>query len=470
VRTERQEILPPEVEIVMLSRIVPLFVVCVLPVGAARAAQPPATGTPPQQVEQVVSDVPGFYAPDPALAGYVRAALDANPAVQAGLQSYRAALERVHVASALPDPTVSFSQAIEPVQTRVGPQLNTLMLTQPLPWRGKLDLRGKVAAQEAAAAFEAYRAQQREVIAQVKKAFYDLGYIDNALAIAREEQSLLGHYEQVAQARYAQGQGLQQAVIKIQAEITKVANRLQTLQQQRETQAARLNTLMNRATGQPVPAVAPPSMPPDAPLDMAQLEAVGEAERPEIKAADALVGRGERMVELAKQDTRPDFTVGAGFVNVGNRRDAAGIAQPPPDNGRNAISVTLGITLPIWRGKNRADLQRAADALSAAQLERANAHNEMALAVRDQVVRLQTLREQVRLVSDVLLPQTDEALRSTESAYETGQVGMLDLLDSERNRLEVRLIRARDIADYLVALANLERAVGAPFPEATRIP
>jgi cobalt-zinc-cadmium efflux system outer membrane protein len=454
----------------MLSRVVSLLVVSLLPVGAAAAAQPPATGASAQQVKPSASNAPGFYASDPALAGYVRAALDVNPAVQAGLQSYRAALERVPVASALPDPTVSFSQAVEAVQTRVGPQLNTLMLTQAFPWLGKLDLRGRIAAQEAAAAFEAYRAQQREVIAQVKKAFYDLGYIDSALAIAGEEQSLLGHYEQVAEARYAQGQGLQQAVIKIQAEITKVANRADTLRQQRETLAARLNTLMNRPTGQPVPAVTPPSLPPDVLLDTTQLEGVGEAERPEIKAAQALVGRGERMVELAKRDTRPDFTVGAGFVNVGNRRDAAGIAQPPPDNGRNAISVTLAVTLPIWRGKNRADLQRAADELSAAQLQRANAHNDMALAVRDQVVRLQTLREQIRLVSDVLLPQTDEALRSTEAAYETGQVGMLDLLDSERSRLEVRLIRARDIADYLVALANLERAVGAPFPESTRIP
>ena len=94
----------------------------------------------------------------------------------------------------------------------------------------------------------------------------------------------------------------------------------------------------------------------------------------------------------------------------------------------------------------------------------------MAFAIRDQVVRLQTLAEQIRLIGDVLLPQTDEALRSTESAYETGQVGVLDLLDSERSRLDVRLIQSRDTADYLVALADLERAIGAPFPDATRVP
>jgi outer membrane protein, heavy metal efflux system len=454
----------------MFSRVAPLFIVGLLPVTAAMAASGQVAKLPVQSSPQATSTPPDFYAADPVLAAYVKAALEANPGVQASFQAYRAALERVRVVTALPDPMVSFGQALEGVQTRVGPQLNTVTLSQVFPWFGKLDLRGKVAVQEAAAAHEVYRTRQREVIAQVKKAFYNLAYIDNALGIAHEEQSLLGHYEDLAQARYASGQGLQQAVLKIQAEITKVVNRLDTLQQQRETLAARLNTLMNRPPEQAVPDIVPPAVPTDVPLDLKQLESRGEADRPEIKAADALIGRGERSVDLARKNFWPDFTVGAGFVNVCNRSDAAGVMQPPPDNGKNAFSVTIGVNVPIRRDKYRADLERAADELSAARLSRSDAYNEMAFAVRDQVVRLQTLAEQIRLVGDVLLPQTDEALRSTEAAYETGQAGVLDLLDSERSRLDVRLISARDTADYLVALADLERAIGTAFPRTTRVP
>jgi len=427
----------------------------------------PALAQTPEPVA-VAGDAPQFYAPEPRLAEYVRTALAANPGVQGSMAGYRAALERVHVAAALPDPMVSAGQALRAVQTRVGPQLDTVAVSQVFPWFGKLDLRGKVATEEAAAVHEMHLARQRDVIAQVKKAFYNLAYIDGALDIGREEQSLLGHYEELAQARYASGQGLQQAVIRIQAEITKVVNRLDTLQQQRETIAARLNTLMNRRPDEPVPAIATPAVPGDVPLDLSELAALGDTRRPEIRTADALVGRGERAVDLARKNFWPDLTVGAAFVNVGDRTDAAGVMQPPPDNGRNAFSLTFGFNVPIRRDKYRADVRRAAEELSAATLHRSEAYNEMAFAVREQVVRLQTLREQLTLVGDVLLPQTDEALRSTESAYETGQVGVLDLLDSERSRLDVRLIQARDVADYLVALADLERAIGAPFP--TRIP
>ena len=162
--------------------------------------------------------------------------------------------------------------------------------------------------------------------------------------------------------------------------------------------------------------------------------------------------------------------MGAGLVNVGDRGDAAGLLQPPPDNGRNAFTVTFGFNLPIRRGTYRADVRRAADELSAARLSRVDAYNQMAFAVREQAVRLETLGEQIRLISDLLAPQTDEELRSTEAAYETGEVGVLDLLDSERSRLDVRLVGARYAADYLIALAELERAIGTPFPEATRVP
>ena len=70
----------------------------------------------------------------------------------------------------------------------------------------------------------------------------------------------------------------------------------------------------------------------------------------------------------------------------------------------------------------------------------------------------------------MLLPQTDEALRATETAYETGQLGVLELLDSERTRIDVRSMRARYLSDLLIALTALERAIGTRVPRAGRTP
>ena len=110
-------------------------------------------------------------------------------------------------------------------------------------------------------------------------------------------------------------------------------------------------------------------------------------------------------------------------------------------------------------------MEQASEDLLAEREGYARDRNDMEFAVRDAVIRLQTLRSQIDLFEQVLIPQTEETLAATEAAYETGQLGVLDLLDSERMRLDVLLINSRYQADYLVALAQLERAVGAAVPQ-----
>jgi outer membrane protein TolC len=417
-----------------------------------------------EQVTMQAEAEPDYYAELPLLRQYVGQALERNPSIQEVLARYRAALQRVPQVTALPDPVFGFSQAIRSVETRVGPQHNGFVLSQAFPWFGKLDLRGKVAVEEAASWYQLYRARQREVISQLKRTFYDLGYIDTAIQINEEERSLLEHYEGLAQTRYATGQGLQQAVIKIQAEITRVMDRLEILERQRVTLSANINTLVDRPPHDPVPGVERLSLP-RVQLSLEELYALGEKNRQELKAAQALIERSERSIDLAKKNYWPDFVVSAGLVNVGDRGDPAGIAQPPLDNGKNAFSLSVGINIPIWRDKYDAGVQEAAETLVAQRSSYANVLNEMEFSIRDQVIRLETLLEQVDLYENALIPQAEESLRSTEAAYETGQLGVLDLLDSERVLLNVRLVNARYYSDFLLALANLERAVGVKFPE-----
>lgn len=409
------------------------------------------------------SDRPEFYAPDEPLRAYVERALETNPTIRENLARYRGALERVPQVDTLPDLKFSFTQAIRSVETRVGPQRNAFTLSQAFPWFGKLDLRGQVALQEALAARELHGARQQEVILQVKRSYYELAYLDQALTITREERMLLEYYAELAETRYATGQGLQVAVIKLQAEITRVMNRLDLLEQQRSSVMARLNTLMDRPPQDPIPIVGRPSLP-EVTLDLAELYQIGLEHRQELKATQERIEKNERAIDLAKRNSWPDFFVGVSFVNVGTRSDPDGVSMPPPDNGKNAFSISAGISLPIWREKYDADVREASEMLLAERSNYANVVNEMEFSIRDHAVRLDTLREQVRLFDSALIPQSEDVLRATEAAYETGQVGVLDLLDSERVLLNVRLVHARYYANILVALAELERALGAKFP------
>jgi outer membrane protein, heavy metal efflux system len=404
-----------------------------------------------------------YYADNRQLAEYVEMTLRRHPGVEQALARYRAALQKVPQVTSLPDPMLNFTQFLRSVETRVGPQVNLVTLSQRFPWFGKLDLQGQIAVKEAAVQHQQYRILQRDLIHQTKRAYYELQYVDRALRITWEEESLLDHYERLAQSRYAAGEGLQQGVIKIQAELTRLVDRVQMLELQRESAVARLNTLMNRPPESPLAAVEPVEIP-EVSFSLEELYDLGERNRHELEASLARIEKSERSVELARKDYWPDVTVSAGFINVQGREDAAGIALPPPDNGKNAFNLSVGINLPVWRDKYRAGVVEASESLIASRRDFELIRNEIEFSVRDQALRLQTLSEQIRLYDQVLIPQAEEALRSTESAYETGQVRALDLLDSERFLVSSRLMKERYEIDYLQALAALERAVGTRFP------
>ena len=431
------------------------------PPGAVQPS-PPAAARPLAAVQPAPpEDALDFYAVAPDLRAYVTAAVESNPAILESRARYEAARQRAPQVAALPDPVVSFTQALRSVETRVGPQLNGVTLTQAFPWFGTLELRGRVALLEATALRHLYQAARRDIVAQVKEVYYDLGYVDAALGLAGEEQSLLDHYETLASARYATGQGLQQAVIRLQAEITRVIDRRHLIERQRATLAARLNTLIDRPAEAPVPAVAPLVRPPVA-VDRGELYRLGERNRHELRAAGALIEGGERSVELAKKNARPGFTASVGVTNVGRRDDAA--LLPTTDDGRNSVTVSLGMSLPLWGSKYRAGVVEAGAELRARTRRRAAARNAMEMEVQEAVVRLETLDRQIDLLDTVLIPQTEEALRATETAYETGELGVLDLLDGERTLIDVRSMRARYLSDILIALAALERAIGTRVP------
>ena len=425
---------------------------------------PAAGGIQPEiQLEPQPELRPGFYAPEPELRACLESAVAENPALLATRARYQAARQRVPQVTSLPDPTLNLSQALRRVETRVGSQTGGVTVTQALPWFGTRELRGRVAHSEADAAFRLHQAEEREVIARAKEAFYELAYLDAALRLAEEEHSLLGHYEALARGRYSTGQGLQQAVLRLQAELTRILDRQRQLDRQRRTLAARLNTLCGRPPQHPVPPIAAVERPEIHP-DRERLLDLAERNRQELLAAASLVEAGEGALELAGQDFRPRFTASLALMNVAGRDPADAFGPLPPDEGKNSVSVSLGVSLPVWKDKYRAGVEEAGHRLTAERRRLDAARDAMENAVEQALIRLEALDEQIELLDAVLLPQSEESLRATEAAYETGQVGVLELLDSERIQLDVQRIRARYLSDFLVALNDLERGVGAPVP------
>lgn len=388
---------------------------------------------------------------DPQLAAYISEALSNNPGIKESFARYRAARQRIARETALPDPTLEVMPAVRnPGMANV-----ELRFSQALPWFGKRRERGAVAHQEAEVAARLLEAAQADAVREVKQSYFEIGFLDAAAAVTDEEIRLLGHFERLAQARYAQGEGLQQEAVKLQAEITRLQNRLEDLRIQRVAAEAGLNAILDRPPDSKVVRVELPARPGPA-LNLEVLQERARTLSPEMRAAFEEIEKDEKRIHAARKEYWPDVRLGAGF---------ASLVMPSVRGGRDMWTVSVGVDLPINRRRRDAAVLEAAESMIASKEAYRRRQNEIVASIRALTFRLETVDGQIRLLEGTLLPQAKHALRTSEDAYSTGAAGVLDLLDSERMLLDIRLGLARLHADYLRTLADLERAVGGPIPE-----
>jgi outer membrane protein TolC len=392
--------------------------------------------------------------------------LERNPRL-ARLEAEAAAVERrTPQVKALPDPTATLTWFVLSPQTRVGPQRAAVSLVQRFPWFGTLKLEEQAALWEGVASRATLEAAGIEVVTATRVMYHELQFLDVERRLVEEDRSTLEHYAELALARYASGVGLDQAVIKIQAEITRTETRLLNIAERRAGVSARLNALRDRSQTTPVVVNAPAHESPP-PLDLEDLRVRALAHRPEITAADARVEAAADRIEVSKKAYSPNLVVGLNYGFVDRRTDEAGRLNPPEDNGQDILGLTGGVSVPIWSSSLEAGVEEDVQQRLAAEQGRREVTAAIDGELGDLVNRIPLLGEQVTLYGQILTVQAMQSLRSAESAYAAGTVNALDLLDAERVLLQVRIAEARVRTDLDVASARLEGAIAGPL-EVTR--
>jgi outer membrane protein TolC len=380
----------------------------------------------------------------------------------------RASFQRVPQEKSLPDPLFSYRYFVKTPETRVGPQDHWLEISQSVPWGGKRKQQSLRAQSLATGTSWEVEDLERALVAQLKRGYFEVAYLQEALKVNSEERELLRRFEGIALKRYATGQGIQQSVVKVQTDISRLDDRETELRQRLEAVQRRVSELTGRPES-PLTLGPIPLPLPDLAYDRHEIEQFAVTEHPRVRAVEQRVEADGHWVKRRQLDARPDFRLGVGYIVVGEREDLAGTINPPQDNGKDALALTVGINIPLHRKRIRAGVAEAN--------ESEQTHLELLDAVRDglrfdiqeAVLRLESLGERGSLFRDVIIPQAEESLASAEAAYATDRLGFLDLLDAERVLFQSRLSYYRLVSDIWIALADLElsmaRAFPAPLPE-----
>jgi len=404
-----------------------------------------------------------FHAPDPQIEELIGILLEENPEILAAHAQVRSSQERAPQRKSLPDPFLSYRYFLETPETRVGPQQHGLELSQSVPWFGKRDLDAERAAHEASAVAWSVQDLARSLVARLKRSYYEAGYLQEALAVNAEQAASLRRFEQIALTRYSTGQGIQQSVIQVQTDISRLADRRSALQHHLHSVTHSMTQLLGRPESRLM--LDPIS------LDLQEvgyqwraLELESIYFHPGVRAVQQGIKADGVWLRRRELDRRPDFQFELGYVFVDERDDPAAAINRPQDDGQDIWSVKVGINLPIHRKRTRAGVAEARERLHSNEYALEKTQNHLRHAIHEAILRLESIEERARLYEEVIIPQAEESLASAETAYTTNRQDFLGLLDVERVLFEVRLSHHRLLTDYWVALADLERGLGRRFP------
>jgi cobalt-zinc-cadmium efflux system outer membrane protein len=372
-----------------------------------------------------------------------------NPELVAARKQWEAATNRIAQARSLDDPILSVQlwnvpQTFNVTQT----QNNIFGLSQNLPFPGKRALKGDVASRSADMTEQAVRAKERELVARLKQAYYDLFLAQKATQIHHEQVELLRQFVEIANAKFRAGKGSQADVLKAQVELSLLFQHRPVLEQRRETTEAMLNTLLDRDPASPLGIAQEPSqLPLEQPVD--DLHRLALNDRPEIKAAELDVQRNEQSHALAQRQYYPDFNVA--FQRFQNYQ---------ADNGFGAY-VAMSIPFAFWtKPKYDAGVQEAAAAVAVARAQQQTAENMTRFQINDLLAKLKATDQVATLYRTTILPQAEQSLEAARVGYRTGKAGFLDLIDTQRAWRGFQLEYFTALVDRQHRLAELEQVVG----------
>ena len=392
---------------------------------------------------------------DPSLRDLLTEVLERNPGI-AQLQARMAAAgSRSTAVRKLPDPTAEVTAFVLPPETRVGPQRFAARLNQRLPGGGKRGLSEKAADFERQALAAELQVLRLQLVSEARRLVAELGYLDGARRVISHDHTTLEHYEELARVRYASGVGLQMDAIQLQAEMSRLESRQTEFDERRAAVIAEINHLRDRP-GATVE-VGVPEVAPTGNLDWDRLHELALVSRPELRGDTARIERSGALIDLAGKDRSPDFSVGLTYAYVDRRTDVN-----IPNNGQDVLGISGGITIPLWKTGNDAEVEAATQMQLAEEASRRSTITGIQRQLEDLRGRIPEIERRLALLEDVLPIQSEQALFSAESAYAAGRVDALALLDAERMLLDVRLTAARSRTDLAIAQIDLEAAVAAP--------
>jgi cobalt-zinc-cadmium efflux system outer membrane protein len=392
-----------------------------------------------------------------SVAQAVTAAIESNPGLAQVRERHAALLEIPSQVGTLPDPIINLNAMNFPVadfHRRQEPMTQVQVgIMQAFPFPGKLSLRKEAAEFEAHAMGHSVDDLRVQLVADVRKTWWQVYYLDRAFETVKSNQQLFREFIQIARKKYETGIGLQQDVLLAQLELSGLLDQELQIDAARRLQAITLNVLMDQPKLEEVTLSV---------VDRKELTILKDKEvyfefaeaRPLLKKKHAQADAARVRLSSAERDLYPDFNIG---VNYGERRGDNSNGSSRDD----FFSVMVGVKIPLYanRKQDKALRQRASESQSAIYAA-VDTRGQIYGAITMTMTMYQRAFNQFDLFKTTIIPQATQTVRSMLAGYQVNEVDFLNLVRAQITLLNYELQYWRSFSDAKQSLAALEGAVG----------
>jgi cobalt-zinc-cadmium efflux system outer membrane protein len=375
------------------------------------------------------------------LAAAIERALAANRTIAAARLQRPVDVAGIGVASERPNPELAFEAARDTPKYSIGGTL-------PIELGGKRQARINVATATVAASEAELARVIAEVRNDVRRTYFEVIAADQRAIFADEIRTLVTRARDAAKARVDAGDVPQADLTQASLALANQENEVIAARGDAASSRAELNALLGQPVDTPLTLV--DELSGGALLSLQDAVTQATQANTELMALDRRIDTQLAKVNLAKALRTPDASAGTALTVD---------SQPDFQYGWR---LTGTLTLPIFT------THRAAVTVEEAELTRLKGERDalvsrMGGAIAAALARATSAREQVANYQNVILPLALEAERQAQVSYSAGQTGLVALLQALQTARETRQRGLQAAQDFQKALADLEKAMGAPI-------
>jgi outer membrane protein, heavy metal efflux system len=284
---------------------------------------------------------------------------------------------------------------------------------------------------------------------RVRRAYFALVGTNRRVALADDIVGLATRAREAAQARFNAGDVPRLELVQAELALFESENEASAARGEARAATGELNVLLAQ------------------PIDTAIVLAddLGGGTLPSLEAAMALATTANADLlaldrQIAEQTARRDLAVALKTPDVTAGAAYTYDAQPEFSHGyRASVALTVPLFTRHTAGVNveEAELARLKAARDATAIE-------LGGTVAAALARATAARDQLLRSTAESLPRAQEIDRMAQDSYSSGQSGLVTLLQALQFTRDVRRRNLDAGAEYQRALADLERAIGAPLP------